>query len=77
CPIVLGGGKCGVEISARHWACRDHWLQTPPAFRCNANRYRRGTPQFEAMIERANKLLAEKLFAKNRRTSPQDGVPAG
>lgn len=58
CPIVLDGQLCGVPITQRHWACREHWLLFPAPFRCNANRYRRGTPEFAAMIKRANKLLA-------------------
>ena len=58
CPISVDGERCGVSIPTKHWACRNHWLLFPAPFRCNANRYRRGTPQWDAMIERANKLLA-------------------
>ena len=58
CPIAVGGECCGVELAAHHWACREHWLLFPVRFRNNANRYRRGTPEYTAMIERAKALLA-------------------
>ena len=58
CPIAVDGQVCGALIPARHWACRKHWLSMPTPFRCNANRYRRGTREFDSMIERANQLLA-------------------
>jgi hypothetical protein len=36
CPIVADGKRCDVAISAKHWACRRHWLLFPVRFRNNA-----------------------------------------
>ncbi|HKU43183.1 MAG TPA: hypothetical protein VJR89_33715 [Polyangiales bacterium] len=58
CPIVDDGRRCGRPISEHHWACRSCWLRFPRRFLCRANVYRRGTPEYDAMIMRANKLLA-------------------
>jgi hypothetical protein len=59
-PIVADGERCAVAVSAKHWACSRHWLLLPVRFRNNANRYTPRTPEWHAMIERANKLLANK-----------------
>lgn len=58
CPIEADGKVCGAPILEHHWACRRCWLMLPRPFLCNANRYRRGTPEYGAMIERANNLLS-------------------
>jgi hypothetical protein len=58
CPIVADGERCDVAIPAKHWACRRHWLLFPVRFRNNANRYTPRTPEWHAMIERANTLLS-------------------
>jgi hypothetical protein len=56
CPIVIGGKTCGALIPERHWACRSCWLRFPRPFVCASNRHKRGTPEYESMIERANML---------------------
>lgn len=59
CPITVDGHRCSAKIPAKHWVCRKCWLLMPAPFRCNANRYRRGTEEYDAMIRRANTLLAK------------------